>query len=56
MNSIDTVFDWLLAATLRASVLAVVILGIQWVLRHRLPAAWPSRWTQLGSTTGPWVM
>jgi bla regulator protein blaR1 len=40
MNSIDTVFDWLLAATLRASVLAVVILGIQWVLRHRLPAAW----------------
>jgi beta-lactamase regulating signal transducer with metallopeptidase domain len=40
MNSIDTVFEWLLAATLRASVLAVVILGIQWVLRHRLPAAW----------------
>jgi hypothetical protein len=40
MNSLETVFEWLLAATQSASVLAVVILGIQWVLRHRLPAAW----------------
>ena len=40
MNSIDTVFEWLLAATLRASVLAVVILGIQYLLRRWLPAAW----------------
>ena len=40
MNLIDTVFEWLLAATLRASVLAVVILGIQYLLRRGLPAAW----------------
>ncbi len=40
MNTIEIVFEWLLTATLRASVLAVVILGIQFVLRHRLPAAW----------------
>ena len=40
MNTIDTLFEWLLAATLRASVLAVVILGIQWVLRRWLPAGW----------------
>ena len=40
MNSIEIIFEWLLAASLRASVLAVVVLGIQFVLRHRLPAAW----------------
>lgn len=40
MNIIETVFEWLLAATLRASVLAVAVLGIQLALRHRLPAAW----------------
>jgi beta-lactamase regulating signal transducer with metallopeptidase domain len=40
MNSIETVFEWLLAATLRASVLAVAILGIQLVLRRWLPAGW----------------
>jgi beta-lactamase regulating signal transducer with metallopeptidase domain len=40
MNSIDTVFEWLLAATLRASALTVVILGIRFVLRRWLPATW----------------
>lgn len=40
MNSLETVFEWLLTATLRASILAVAILGIQFVLRDRLPAAW----------------
>ena len=40
MNSLDLMFDWLLAATLRASVLAVIILGIQLVLRRWLPAPW----------------
>lgn len=40
MNAIDTVFEWLLAATLRASVLAVVILGIQLLLRRWLPVGW----------------
>lgn len=40
MNAIDTVFEWLLAASLRASVLAVAILGIQLLLRRWLPAGW----------------
>lgn len=40
MNPLDLMFDWLLAATLRASVLAVIILGIQLVLRRWLPAPW----------------
>lgn len=40
MNVIENVFEWMLAATLRASVLAVVILGIQFVLRRWLPAVW----------------
>lgn len=40
MNSIEIVYEWLLAATLRASVLAVVILGLQYSLRRWLPAAW----------------
>ncbi len=40
MNAIDTMFEWLLAATLRASVLTVAILGIQLLLRRWLPAAW----------------
>jgi len=40
MNPLDSIFEWLLAATLRASVLAVIILGIQLVLRRWLPAQW----------------
>jgi bla regulator protein BlaR1 len=40
MNTLEPVFFWMLAASLRASILAVVILGIQFVLRHKLPAAW----------------
>ncbi len=40
MSAIDSVFEWLLAATLRASVLAAVILCIQMVLRRWLPAGW----------------
>lgn len=40
MNLIEVAYEWLLAATLRASVLAVVILGIQYSLRRWLPAAW----------------
>lgn len=40
MNIIENVFEWMLAATLRASVLAVVILGIQFMLRRWLPAGW----------------
>jgi bla regulator protein BlaR1 len=40
MNTLDSLFEWVLAATLRASALAVVILGIQFVLRRRLPAPW----------------
>jgi bla regulator protein blaR1 len=40
MNLIDPVYEWLLSATLRASVLVVVILALQYVLRRWLPAAW----------------
>jgi bla regulator protein BlaR1 len=40
MNTLDSLFEWVLAATLRASALAVVILGIQFVLGRRLPARW----------------
>ena len=40
MNPIDSLFEWLLAATLRASILAMIILGIQLVLRRWLPAQW----------------
>lgn len=40
MNTLDTLSDWLLATTLRASALAVIILGIQAMLRSRLPASW----------------
>ncbi|RYD18173.1 MAG: hypothetical protein EOP88_23540 [Verrucomicrobiaceae bacterium] len=40
MNVIENVFEWLLAATLRASVLAVLILCIQMVLRRWLSAGW----------------
>jgi len=40
MTPIETLFEWLLTATLRASALAAVILGIQFFLHHRLPAAW----------------
>ena len=40
MNTLDTLFDWLLATTLRASALALVILGIQVMLRRWLPAHW----------------
>lgn len=40
MNTLDSLFEWVLAATLRASALAVVILGIQFMLRRRLPAPW----------------
>lgn len=40
MSAIDSVFEWLLAATMRASILAVAILCIQLLLRRWLPAGW----------------
>ncbi len=40
MNPLESLLDWLLAATLRASALAVIILGIQLLLRRWLPAQW----------------
>lgn len=40
MNTIDTVFEWLLAATLRASVLVAAVLLIQMILRRWLSAGW----------------
>ncbi len=40
MNPLESMLEWLLAATLRASALAVIILGIQMLLRRWLPAQW----------------
>jgi bla regulator protein BlaR1 len=40
MNTIDTVFEWLIAATLRASVLVVAVLLIRMTLRPWLSAGW----------------
>ncbi len=40
MNILTQIFDWLLAASARASLLTVVVLIAQAVLRHRVPARW----------------
>jgi len=40
MNALDTFFQWLLSASLRASVLALVVLGLQLALGRWLPARW----------------
>lgn len=40
MNTPDLFFQWLLAASARASLLAVVVLGMQFVLSGWLPARW----------------
>lgn len=40
MNTLDLVFDWLLQASLRASLLTVAVLLIQRLLRRHLSARW----------------
>ncbi len=40
MNTLDTFFQWLLAASVRASLLAIAVLALQFVLRLWLPARW----------------
>ncbi|WP_367871143.1 M56 family metallopeptidase [Luteolibacter sp. Populi] len=40
MNTLESMFDWLLATTLRASVLALAILALQLLLRRWLPPQW----------------
>lgn len=40
MNAFDLIFDWLLGAGLRASILVMPVLGLQYVLRKWLPASW----------------
>jgi len=40
MNPIDLMFDWMLSATLRASVIAVTVLALHLVARRWLPARW----------------
>jgi beta-lactamase regulating signal transducer with metallopeptidase domain len=40
MNTLMPIFDWILTASARASVLTVVVLLIQAALRHRVPARW----------------
>lgn len=38
MNTLDLLFDWLLQASLRASLLTLVVLPLQWTLRKHLSA------------------
>jgi len=40
MNLLETVFEWVVSTTLRASLVALVILAIQMMLRPWLPANW----------------
>jgi beta-lactamase regulating signal transducer with metallopeptidase domain len=40
MTILNTLFDWVLSAGLRASLLVPVVLGAQWLLRKHLPANW----------------
>lgn len=40
MNSLESLSEWMFAASLRASVLAVAILGVQAISRRWLPAQW----------------
>ncbi|MCW1914862.1 M56 family metallopeptidase [Luteolibacter sp. GHJ8] len=40
MSVLESLFDWLLATTLRASALAVVIMGLQLLVRRWLPPQW----------------
>lgn len=40
MNTLDLIFTWFLSATLRGSLLAVVVIVIGFALRGRMPARW----------------
>lgn len=40
METLAHLFDWLLTASARASLLSLVVLGLQVLLRHRAPARW----------------
>ncbi|MFT5107177.1 MAG: beta-lactamase regulating signal transducer with metallopeptidase domain [Pseudoalteromonas tetraodonis] len=40
MNTIDTLLDWVAAGSLRASVLVLAVLAVQWVAKNRLPSRW----------------
>lgn len=40
MNTLDSLFTWFLAATIRASLLALAVLAIQAALRTRMSARW----------------
>ncbi|MBX3742948.1 MAG: hypothetical protein KF712_18330 [Akkermansiaceae bacterium] len=40
MNPIDPLFDWMLAATMRASAIALAVLALHLVARRWLPARW----------------
>jgi beta-lactamase regulating signal transducer with metallopeptidase domain len=40
MNTLHTIFDWLLAASLRASLLTLLVFVVQWVLQRHLSPRW----------------
>jgi len=40
MSTLNSLFDWVLAASLRASILIVAVLAAQYLFKHRLPSRW----------------
>ena len=40
MNTLHTIFDWLLAASLRASALTLLVFALQWLLHRHLSPRW----------------
>ena len=40
MNTLNSLFDWVLGAGLRASLLVLAVLAVQWLLKSRLPSRW----------------
>lgn len=40
MNTLHTIFDWLIAASLRASALTLLVFVIQWVLQRHISPRW----------------
>jgi beta-lactamase regulating signal transducer with metallopeptidase domain len=40
MNTLISLFDWMLGAGLRASLLVLAVLAVRWLFKNRLPSRW----------------
>ena len=40
MDTLNLLFDWVLGAGLRSSLLVLAVLAVQWLLKNRLPSRW----------------